>query len=103
MAQKLVQATRMVHGVVSTFQVTQATYDEWEAAGLLYPGVVKTEVPEEPPADPPADPEDPPADPSADPEDPPADPPADPAPAPKKRATRKKASDDDATTDPAEA
>lgn len=92
MAQKLVQATRMVHGVVSTFQVTQATYDEWEAAGLLYPGVVKTEVPEEPPADPPADPE-----------DPPADPPADPALAPKKRATRKKASDDDATTDPAEA
>lgn len=88
MAQKLVQATRMVHGVVSTFQVTQPTYDEWEAAGLLYPGVVKAEAPEDPPADP---------------EDPPADPPADPAPAPKKRATRKKASDDDATTDPAEA
>ncbi len=82
----------MVHGVVSTFQVTQATYDEWEAEGLLYPGVVKTEDPEDPPADPPADPE-----------DTPADPPADPAPAPKKRATRKKPSDDDATSDPAEA
>lgn len=80
MAQKLTQATRMVHGVVATFQVTQAIYDEWEAAGLLYPGVVKEKQ-----------------------QDPPADPPADPAPAPQKRATRKKASDDDAATDPAEA